>query len=166
MRLAPKAMAPRVTHLLAVLLPLALNLQAAQACTPDAVEIKGASGKVQFKVDVADDPFERAEGLMHVESMPRFSGMLFIYETPGPANFWMKNTLIPLDMLFADQSGTITHIHENAEPLSLDSIHGGKDILYVLEINGGLSAKLGIEEGAVMRHPGMDQENAVWACAG
>ena len=136
------------------------------ACTDDAVEIKGTAGQVQFKIDVADDPMERSKGLMHVESMPRFSGMLFIYEEPGRADFWMKNTLIPLDMLFADETGTITHIHENAEPLSLESIHGGTDILYVLEINGGMARKLGISEGAMMRHPGMDQSKAAWACAG
>ncbi len=144
---------------------LAICTDVATACTIEAVEIKSANGQVQFKVDVADDPVERSKGLMHVESMPRFSGMLFIYETPGPADFWMKNTLIPLDMLFADATGTITHIHENAEPLSLASIHGGKDILYVLEINGGMAAKLGIEEGAVMRHLDMDQGTAAWACA-
>ncbi len=147
-------------------LTVSLLGQAALACDESYIEIKGDSGKFRFQIDVADDDQERAQGLMHVEQMDQFEGMLFIYERPHDAAFWMKNTLIPLDMLFADPTGTITHIHENATPLSEDTIEGGPNVLYVLEINGGLARKFGITEGAVMQHPGLDQNQAAWACDG
>lgn len=135
-------------------------------CIDTAIEIKSDGAKVRFSIDVADDELERAQGLMHVEQMGQFKGMLFIYDQPLHATFWMKNTLIPLDMLFADPSGTITRIHENATPLSEATIDGGENVLYVLEINGGLASKLGITEGAVMKHPAFDQGMAAWACEG
>jgi len=134
------------------------------ACEQNSIEIKSDGGKFRFTIDVADDDLERAQGLMHVESMGQFKGMLFIYDQPLHATFWMKNTLIPLDMLFADKTGKITHIHENATPLSEATIDGGHDVLYVLEINGGLASKFGITEGAVMKHPEIDQSVAAWAC--
>ena len=136
----------------------------ASACAPDFIEVKAENGKFRFKVDVADDAMERSQGLMHVEQMDQFKGMLFVYERPLSANFWMKNTLIPLDMLFADPTGTITRVHENAVPLSEETIEGGSNILYVLEINGGLSEKFGIDEGDLLRHPIIDQSIAAWAC--
>lgn len=137
----------------------------ALACSPSYVEIKSDAGQIRFEVDVADDELERANGLMHVAEMAPFKGMLFIYEQPLRAAFWMKNTLIPLDMLFADPTGTITKVHPNAVPLSEETIDGGENVLYVLEINGGMAARLGIKEGAVMQHPAFDQNLAAWACA-
>ena len=134
------------------------------ACEENAIEIKSDAGKFRFEIDIADDDLERAQGLMHVEEMATLKGMLFIYDAPLHARFWMKNTLIPLDMLFADETGRIMRIHENATPLSEDTIDGGQDILYVLEINGGLADQFGIEEGAVMKHPAIDQTQAAWAC--
>lgn len=145
---------------------LVSSLFAAQslACSPDVVEIKGPSGKFRFNVVVADNFATRAQGLMHVEAMPQFDGMLFVYEEPHQASFWMKNTLIPLDMLFSDPTGTVTSIHENAAPESEDVIDGGDGVLVVLEINGGLAKKFGINEGAVLRHPAIDQAIAAWPC--
>lgn len=134
-------------------------------CSPDHVDLRGDWGKVRFKVEIADDAAERAQGLMHRESMPRMSGMLFIYETPQPLAFWMRNTLIPLDMLFLDESGTVAHIHENAIPLDETPISGGPaPLLSVLEINGGMSARLGITIGSELRHPDLPQEGAAWPC--
>ncbi len=98
---------------------------------------------------------------MFVESMPTMTGMLFIYESPQIASFWMRNTLIPLDMLFADPSGRITHIHENAVPLDETSILGGDNVLYVLEINGGIARRLGIDVGDVMQHPAFGPDAAM-----
>ncbi|WP_343229854.1 DUF192 domain-containing protein [Yoonia maritima] len=104
-------------------------------------------------MDVADDPAERAKGLMFVEDLPTLSGMLFVYEQPQSVSFWMQNTLIPLDMLFASPSGEILAIHENAIPLDTTPIPGGDGIQFVLEINGGLSSRLGIEVGSILQHP-------------
>ena len=122
-------------------------------CADDKLTIFGEFGQATFTVDVADDPQERAQGLMFVEQMPTFTGMLFVYERPQSVSFWMKNTLIPLDMLFASPEGEILRIQENAIPGDLTPIPGGPGVQMVLEINGGLSARLGIAEGDVMQHP-------------
>jgi len=78
--------------------------------------------------------------------------------------FWMENTLIPLDMLFLDDNGVVQHVHENAIPLDRTGIDGGSGIRYVLEINGGLASVLGLEPGAELRHPVLNQETAAWPC--
>ncbi|MDP5085458.1 MAG: DUF192 domain-containing protein [Yoonia sp.] len=122
-------------------------------CADDKVTITGDFGQANFTVDVADDAAERARGLMFVEAMPTLTGMLFVYERPQTVSFWMKNTLIPLDMLFASPTGEILRIHENAVPGDLTPIPGGDGVQMVLEINGGLSARLGIAAGDVMQHP-------------
>ena len=139
-------------------LPLALllNLFAQplwSACADDRVTISGPWGRANFTVDIADDPAERAQGLMHVERMPTMAGMLFIYEQPQSVAFWMKNTLIPLDMLFISPRGELLALHENAVPGDLTPIPGGDGVQMVLEINGGLAARLGIGIGDVVQHP-------------
>ena len=138
--------------------------QAAQGCSEDAVDLRGDWGRARFAVEIADDPAERAQGLMFVETMPMMEGMLFVYPRPGPVSFWMRNTLIPLDMVFLDETGTVARVHANAVPLDETSIPGGDGILAVLEINGGLAARLGIAEGSVLRHPAMPQDRAAWPC--
>lgn len=139
---------------------------AAQAgCRPDQVELRNPAGAVaRFSVEIADDEGERAQGLMNRTAMPAGAGMLFVYDSPGPVAFWMKNTLIPLDMLFADASGTVVNVHENAVPMDETPIPGGTSVQYVLEINGGLARALGIGPGSVMRHPAIAQDSAAWAC--
>jgi len=140
---------------------LALAGSAAQAaCSDDRVTVLGDFGRVNFTVDVADDQAERARGLMFVEEMARFEGMLFIYEEPRPASFWMRNTFIPLDMLFAGPDGTITKVHSNAVPHDETSIDGGAGVQYVLEINGGLAERLGIGPGDMLQHPSMGESAA------
>ena len=101
---------------------------------------------------------------MFVEEMPLSEGMLFVYDSPRPVAFWMRNTLIPLDMVFIGADGTVRNIHENAQPLDETSIFGGDDIQFVLEINGGLSARLGLEPGTVVQHPSIDPEIAAFPC--
>ncbi len=151
---------------LALGLALAAPLGAAgAACAPGQVELRLGSGAVaRFSVEVADDPAERAQGLMFREHMASSSGMLFIYERPQHAVFWMKNTLIPLDMIFADETGLVRHVHANAVPHDETGIDGGTEILAILEINGGLAKKLGIAPGAVIRHPDLEQISAAWRC--
>jgi uncharacterized membrane protein (UPF0127 family) len=135
------------------------------ACSDDRLEMRGDFGSVRFRGVIADTPQERAQGLMHVPEMPRMSGMLFVYERPQSVSFWMENTLIPLDMIFADETGLVRRIHENAIPLDRTPIPGGPDIQYVLEINGGMAATLGLSEGDQMRHPAIAQDVAIWPCA-
>ncbi|MBB5721680.1 hypothetical protein FHS72_001292 [Loktanella ponticola] len=135
----------------------------AATCTDDVARVVGDFGQANFKVDIADDDAERAQGLMFVESMPTLGGMLFVYEGPRRATFWMRNTLIPLDMLFAAPDGTVLRIHENAIPGDETTIDGGDGVLAVLEINGGLSARLGITAGAVIQHPSFGAD-AVLPC--
>jgi uncharacterized membrane protein (UPF0127 family) len=157
-------------RLIQVIAAVALALSAVPttalaACSEDRVEIRGEFGTVRFRVAVADTPQARAQGLMHVSEMPRMSGMLFVYERPQRVSFWMENTLIPLDMIFADETGVVQRIHENAIPLDRTPIPGGDDIQYVLEINGGMAAALGLAEGNEMRHPAIAQTLAAWSCA-
>jgi uncharacterized protein len=132
-------------------------------CRDDQVEVRWSGGMARFSVEVADTDAERSKGLMFREQLPRSAGMLFIYETPRRATFWMKNTLIPLDMVFADATGRVTNVHANAKPQDLTTIDGGDGVKLVLEINGGLAARLGIKAGAELRHPAI--ENAAWSCA-
>ena len=134
------------------------------ACAPDRVDLRGDWGQAQFSVDVADDNEERARGLMFVESMPTSRGMLFVYDRPQRAVFWMRNTLIPLDMIFADRTGKITHVHSNAIPLDETGIDGGNDVAFVLEINGGLAERMGIAVGSELRHPSVGADDAIWPC--
>lgn len=133
-------------------------------CAPDVVELRGPSGQQRFTVEVADDGAERAQGLMFRESMPSSAGMLFVYEEPQAVSFWMKNTLIPLDMIFADETGRVTRVHSNAIPGDTTPIQGGEGVRFVLEINGGLAARMGIAEGSELRHPAIAQDSAVWPC--
>jgi len=126
---------------------------AQSACAVDRVTLYGDWGQAAFAIAVADEPQERSQGLMFVEEMPMMSGMLFVYEAPQRVSFWMRNTLIPLDMIFADATGLVQHVHENAVPLDETGIPGGENIQFVLEINGGMAGRLGIGPGDVMQHP-------------
>jgi len=151
--------------LLAAAFAVAFASPAAAACRADRVELRGPFGSAAFTVEVADDAAERARGLMFREKLPVSSGMLFVYERPQHVSFWMENTLIPLDMIFADASGRVTKVHENAVPRDRTPIPGEGDVLVVLEINGGLARAIGIAEGAELRHPAIPQETAAWPCA-
>ncbi|WP_146591976.1 DUF192 domain-containing protein [Puniceibacterium confluentis] len=142
------------------------SAQAQADCREDTVWLRGDWGSARFGVMVADDGAERSKGLMHVSKMAAGTGMLFVYPRPQAATFWMKNTLIPLDMIFADAQGVVQNVHSNAVPGDLTPIPGGTDIQYVLEINGGLADSLGIAAGTELQHPAIPQETAAWACTG
>lgn len=101
---------------------------------------------------------------MFRQSLPRYAGMLFVYPAPERISFWMENTLIPLDMLFLDATGTVVKIHPDAVPLDRSTIFGGDSVQYVLEVNGGMAARLGIPPGAQMRHPQIGPASAAWSC--
>jgi uncharacterized membrane protein (UPF0127 family) len=148
----------------ALIAGLSLSLPAFAACSPDVAQLRGPFGQARFTVELADSPEEQAQGLMYRESMPSAAGMLFVFPQPKQATFWMKNTLIPLDMIFADASGRVTRVHSNAIPQDETPIDGGPGVAAVLEINGGLAARMGIAPGAELRHPALDQAQAAWPC--
>ena len=149
----------RLAVLAAILLPISATAQ----CRPDRLTIEGGFGEATFNVQVADDAAERAQGLMHVEVMGTLEGMLFVYEEPQSVSFWMENTLIPLDMIFIDATGRVTRIHEKAVPLDRTAIPGGDGVQFVLEINGGLSRRLGLAVGDAIQHPAVG-DGAVLPC--
>ena len=134
------------------------------ACAPEAAELRGTFGQARFHVEIADTVAERNKGLMFREKLASSAGMLFVYDKPQSVAFWMKNTLIPLDMIFADATGRITRVHSDAVPGDTTPIDGGEGVVYVLEINGGLAKRMGIAEGGELRHPAIDPAIAVWPC--
>lgn len=133
-------------------------------CQPGRVDLKNDTTQVRFDVELAITPQERSRGLMFRETMPRGAGMLFVFDPPQPVAFWMKNTLIPLDMIFLDRTGTVTHVHHGAIPGDLTPIEGGDSVFAVLEINAGLSARYQIKPGTRMRHEVFSQGPAIWPC--
>ncbi|TVQ03193.1 MAG: DUF192 domain-containing protein [Roseinatronobacter sp.] len=155
----------RILHILCAALVMSFATSAAYAsCAEGHVDLRGAWGQARFSVEIVDTEETRAQGLMHREHLPRNAGMLFIYDAPTEPAFWMRNTLIPLDMIFVDPTGQVTRIHPDAIPHDTTPIPGGPNVLMVLEINGGLSQMLGMTEGSEMRHPRLDQDTALWPC--
>ena len=133
-------------------------------CRDDTVKLRGGWGEARFRVEIADDRQERALGLMNRDSMPKGAGMLFIYPEPQVAvSFWMRNTRIPLDIIFLDNTGTVQRIAHQAVPYDETGLPGGPDIQYVLEINGGLAKSMGIAPGTELQHPAIG-EIAAWPC--
>ncbi len=118
------------------------------------LEIVGKDGKKHsFDVEIAATDPDREVGLMFRDKMPADHGMLFEMDKNEVTKFWMKNTLIPLDMLFIAPDGTIKTIHQNAVPKSLDGISSEVPVSGVLELNGGRAQALGIAAGDKVVHP-------------
>lgn len=119
-----------------------------------ALQIRSGDRTHGFSVEVARTEDEQARGLMFRESLAPGAGMLFPFERPRPASFWMKNTLIPLDMIFVRADGSIARIAARTVPHSLESVGVGEPVAAVLEIAGGRAAELGIREGDRVAWPG------------
>ena len=105
-----------------------------------------------FSIELAIHPEEQARGLMFRKSMPQMHGMLFVFNSSVQRSFWMKNTLIPLDIIFLAENGRINHIHHNAKPLDESMISSLGPAFAVLEINGGMSHELGLNVGDTILH--------------
>ena len=125
----------------------------------DYLEFRGPWGRSCFFVKSAERPSERRRGLMFVDDMPENQGMLFIYPEPSVASFWMKNTKIPLDLIFLNSTGKVVYIHHNAKPMDETIISGGENIQYVAEINGGLSEKIGISVNSFAHHKAFSKQS-------
>ena len=146
----------RVLPALAVLL-CCMNAKAPDAQAPGPrVVVETASGaRHEVRVDLARTDLERARGLMWRERLAPDSGMLFLFEESAPHGFWMKNTLIPLDMIFIGEDGRIVGIVESATPGSTALRDVGAPSRYVLEVNGGWSAARGVRPGDRVRFEGV-----------
>ncbi|HMN45542.1 MAG TPA: DUF192 domain-containing protein [Povalibacter sp.] len=118
------------------------------------LQIAGADAKLHaFRVWVADNDTRRARGLMYVKQMDADAGMLFIYPRAQQISMWMKNTVLPLDMLFVAADGRVIKVAANATPQSLETIESEGLALGVVELNAGIAAKLNIRAGSQIIHP-------------
>jgi hypothetical protein len=117
--------------------------------------LKTDSGDHSFNIEVATTNQERALGLMFRRSLPENGGMLFLYDQPQAAAMWMKNTLIPLDMVFISPEGKVHRIESNAEPFSTAVIPSEGDIVGVLELKGGEAGRIGLKRGDKVLYPGL-----------
>jgi uncharacterized membrane protein (UPF0127 family) len=104
----------------------------------------------RIAIEIADNDARREQGLMYRKSMADTNGMLFLFPTSEPQNFWMHNTYIPLDIIYVDENRTIVTIARNCKPLNDDNIPSYKNAQYVVEVNGGFCDKYGIKEGDVV----------------
>ena len=124
-------------------------------CVVEHVHLSGPWGKAKFDVVLAASPESRELGLMFKSHLPKSEGMLFIYEYPQQVSFWMKNTLMPLDILFFDQYGELVNIAHNTAPGDLTPRSSIGPIQFVLEINAGLGHSLRMESGTHLEHPAL-----------
>jgi uncharacterized protein len=157
--------AARLLPCILLLLGAALCRVAAAAETTDPHQLDRLFGRSElqiatadaqlhtFKVWVADTDARRERGLMFVRAFPADAGMLFVYPRVQQIAMWMKNTYLPLDMLFVRADGRIERVVENTQPLSLETIASGAAVLAVIELNGGSAARLKIRAGAQVIHP-------------
>ena len=121
------------------------------------LEILTSSGTHEFAVEVMRSPQQLERGLMFRRSLPPGDGMLFDFGTERPVAMWMKNTFLPLDMIFIARSGKVVGIAENTEPLSERIIPSGAPAYAVLEVNAGTAARIGLRTGDTIRHPIFNQ---------
>jgi hypothetical protein len=115
--------------------------------------IEATSGRFEFQVELAVSPEQRSQGLMFREDLDEDRGMLFDFGRSQRASMWMRNTYVPLDMLFIDAAGRITQIAANTQPLSDAAIASREPVRAVLELRAGVTARLGIEPGDRVIHP-------------
>ncbi|MFT3808719.1 MAG: DUF192 domain-containing protein [Micropepsaceae bacterium] len=116
------------------------------------LEIVTAAGPQRFTVEVAETPEQRERGLMYRETMAADAGMIFDYHRDVAISMWMKNTVLPLDMVFVRADGTVSGVATGAVPYSLDIIASGEPVRAVVELNAGTVERLGIKAGDTVRH--------------
>lgn len=114
--------------------------------------INTAKGPQRFRVELADNDMSRSRGMMFRTSMAPDAGMLFDFKQEQMASFWMRNTLLPLDMLFIKADGTILNIHQRAIPHDESGVNSTGPVRAVLEVNGGTVSRLGIKPGDTVDH--------------
>lgn len=139
--------------LLAVfILPLLSGCEEAEEARHARIETRDGAAHA-FAVELALTPEEQQKGLMYRQELAEDAGMLFFYPACARASFWMRNTYLPLDMIFIAADGRIVRIARMTVPQTLDIHDSGEKVNGVFEVNGGLTQRLGIEEGDFFRHP-------------
>ena len=124
------------------------------ACSDEGkLVLHSSTGDYSFNVEVVDTPESRAQGLMYRQELADDAGMLFDFKGEQPVSFWMRNTFIPLDMIFVDAKGVVKNIHVNARPHDPTGIPSDGPVQFVLEIPGGRSVEIGLKAGDTMDHP-------------
>lgn len=136
----------------------------AGACAVNQVDIRGPGGVSRFVVEIADDAAERSRGLMHRTELAEGAGMLFLFDRPERQAFWMKNTPLPLDIIFIDERGVVDSIAAETTPFSEAALPSDGPVIAVLEINGGLAARFGVAPGSEVRHPAFQGADPAWPC--
>jgi len=131
---------------------LSLSANAAEPFRWDRLTIVTATAEHGFRVEVAETPRQRSQGLQHRRTMDSDAGMLFDFQTVEPVTMWMKNTYVPLDMLFIAADGRILKITRDTAPLDLTPIPSAGLVRGVLEIRAGTAVKLGIKAGDRVSH--------------
>jgi uncharacterized membrane protein (UPF0127 family) len=117
------------------------------------VTVVTREGNFKFRVELADTPETQARGLMYRMSLPAAGGMLFDFGAPKPVAMWMKNTYVPLDIIFLNASGHVVDVAESLRPLSTTIIQGREPALAVLELQGGTAKRIGLGIGDYVEHP-------------
>ncbi|MGI6853395.1 DUF192 domain-containing protein [Mesorhizobium sp. 1B3] len=115
-----------------------------------------SGGNRSFRIEIADDPLERQRGLMFRDEMDDTRGMLFVFEETSEVGFWMKNTPLPLDLIFIGEDGRVRAVLPG-ESFSEAVISPGVPVRFVLEVKAGIAEKAGVEEGDRIRHPAVDR---------
>ena len=148
-----------------LLLVLSIAAGAASGCSHSSearrrgepeVVLTTRAGELHVKVEIARNDPERQRGLMYREKLEPGRGMIFLFDHPEPLKFWMKNTYIPLDMIFIGADKHVVYVEENAEPLTLQSRGPSEDTQFVLEVPGGWSRAHGVERGVAVRFVDID----------
>jgi uncharacterized membrane protein (UPF0127 family) len=144
---------------LLALLALGVIVTACQA-QPKVIIVTQQGREITFEVEIADTPAKRELGLQYRRELAADRGMIFLFPHEAEQTFWMKNTPIPLDMIFINSNRRIVGIAEEAVPFTLDPRSVSRPSQFVLEINGGLSKRYGIQAGDSVRFQGISAESA------
>jgi uncharacterized membrane protein (UPF0127 family) len=146
-------LAIRTVLLLAVLCILQPAATLSRELKKETAVVVTSQGEHSFAVEIADRNDARNRGLMFRRSLGRRAGMLFFYDREQHISMWMRNTYIPLDMIFITADGTVHRIEERTEPFSERVIESGARVLGVLEVAGGTAAEIGLRPGDRVKHP-------------
>lgn len=139
----------------AVFGPSSASAQQLLSFSTGELTITSANGEHRFRIELALDDPHREQGLMYRRAMDPDAGMLFVYDHPMEITMWMKNTILPLDMIFIRADGTVLRVAERAVPQSLVVIPSGGPARAILEVNAGTASRLGIKPGDKVSSPAL-----------